>query len=86
MIAVTFVDVLRDRAIAVEKQLIKHGFYFSVYDGEGIREWRLDSETVGEPDEALAKARELDPELILMAEVVDFDDPDLFDDDKGENL
>ena len=85
-ITIRFIQQLWERAIAVEKKLIVHGFCFSVIEDLGIREWWLDDDTIGEPDEILAKAAELDPELIQMAEVLDFEDPDMFDLDKGDDL
>ncbi len=79
-ITIRFVSSLIPRAIAVEKQLVKLGFWFEVTEAEGIREWCLDDDTHGgDPDIVLAKAQSLDPELIAMADVIHEYDPDYFD-------
>jgi len=86
-ITVRFVSSIRARAIAVEKQLLRQGIFFYVTEGEGIREWCIDEDAVGgEPDEILAKAEELDAELIAMADVIHEYDPDYFETDPDLNL
>uniref|UniRef100_A0A6M3M9H1 Uncharacterized protein n=1 Tax=viral metagenome TaxID=1070528 RepID=A0A6M3M9H1_9ZZZZ len=79
-ITIRFVSSLRDRAVAVEKQLIRLGFWFEVTEADGVREWWLDESTQGgEPDIVLAKAQELDPELIDTADVIHEYDPDYYE-------
>jgi len=79
-ITIRFVSSLRDRAVDVEKQLIRLGFWFEVTEADGVREWWLDESTQGgEPDIVLAKAQELDPELIDMADVIHEYDPDYYE-------
>jgi len=79
-VTIRFVSSLRERAVAVEKQLARLGFWFEVTEAEGIREWWLDESTQGgEPEIVLAKAQELDPELIDMADVIHEYDPNYYE-------
>ena len=83
-VTIRFIPQLRPRALAVEQQLMKK-YSFQVLDSDGIREWRIDQDTAGgDPHTVFAAAKELDPELIQMAEVIKSYDPDRFDDDKGD--